>query len=305
MFRRRSIDILAQRERKMLKCISFVIVLILIATVVSLPVFASSATAPPLHREHVERRQPQATAETAQRQAWSAQATANAAWSQATAEAATATAAAQATASAYSYQTTATASAATAQAEATRRAFEAQTTQQALDLAATRDAYALSVTATAVTGLQQAESTAQAAAATRQANLANLERMNVERNQKLQPLILYGPWVLLLLAIVVIVWAAGRLIPLLESWLEEQVPERLVRFSERDDQPDVIEGFVVSRPVGEPNGEIYDLHEPSPDTIAQAAAMDNGRCHVPRPDPRGRLYLSIERNTVEREGEHR
>jgi hypothetical protein len=259
-------------------------ILILAIFISGLSAFASSTTASLI--------QPQATAEAAQRQAWSAQATANAAWSQATAEAATATAAAQATATAYSYQTTATASAATAQADATRQAYAAQITQQAIDLAATRDAYELAVTATAITGLQQAE-------ATRQANLANLERMNVERNQKLQPLILYGPWIMLLLAIVVIVWAAGRLIPLLESWLEGQVPERLVRFGERDDQPDVIEGCVVRGSAeahpkpAQSNGEIHDLHETPLDA---APAPENGRC---------RLRLSISHNTVEREGEHR
>jgi hypothetical protein len=67
---------------------------------------------------------------------------------------------------------------------------------------------------------------------------------------------------------------------LLELWLADRMPEPEI------DVAGVIEGFVVSHPVGEPNGEIYDLHE-TPSGAASVA--ENGQ---------NRLHLSLKDHTV-------
>lgn len=153
--------------------------------------------------------QPKATAEAAQWRARSAQATANAAWIQATE-------AAQATATASSIQMTATPAAATQRAHATRAAFEAQATQQALDLAATRTTYDIAAAATATSQAQMATATKAAAIATRDALLLEMDRQAIQRGRALQPLLMYGPWLALILCAALFTWSAWQLVPLLK-----------------------------------------------------------------------------------------
>ncbi len=158
------------------------------------PVSASASapySAPPL--------QPQATAGAAAATAQAASAIEAAAWGQATVQAAQVTAEAQA-ASTAAAQATATAAAVTAEA----RAFQVQLTRQAADLDATRAVYELDVTRAAIANVQQAEALA------------------VERERALQPLKLYGLWLLFFLFIALIVWAARRLAPAVEGYLESQ-----------------------------------------------------------------------------------
>jgi hypothetical protein len=184
--------------------------------VLCLPVLASNTTSP-YPAPHFD---PQATAEAAAQRAdelsgaaQAARATENAAWAEATAAVQATAQAAQATATAQAVQATATASEATAQAAATRQALEIQLTRQAADIESTRSAYDFSVTTTAVAGAQRAQETAQAAQ-------AELDRLAVQRGRTLQPLALYGPW-LLVAALVIgfVAWRATYWLPQIEAYL--------------------------------------------------------------------------------------
>jgi hypothetical protein len=177
-----------------------------------LPVSASN-TAQPYPAPHSN---PQATAEAARQRAdelsgaaAAARATENAAWAEATAAVQATAQAAQTTATAQALQATATAQAATAQAAATRQAIQLQLTRQAADIQATQAAYDLSVTATA---------DAQVAAA--QASQAELDRLAVQRARTLQPLVQYGPWVLVAVVVIsVVAWRATHWLPQIEAYL--------------------------------------------------------------------------------------
>jgi cobalamin biosynthesis Mg chelatase CobN len=159
---------------------------------------------------------PQATAEAARQRAdelsgaaAAARATENAAWAQATAAVQATAQAAQATATAQAVQATTTAQAATAQAAATRQAIEIRLTSQAADIQATQAAYDLSVTATA-----------DAQVATAQAAQAELDRLAVQRARTLQPLVQYGPWILVLIAVIgLVAWRATYWLPQIEAYL--------------------------------------------------------------------------------------
>ncbi len=137
---------------------------------------------------------------TATRMAWDAAAT-RTAWE----AAATATAWA-ATATAASHQATATAQAQAAAATATATAWAATATADAVAWSqaatATRSAWEVDATATAVYA---------AAVATAQAAQAEQARLEAERARLTYPVRAYGPWVLLLTAFGLLVWAGYRM----------------------------------------------------------------------------------------------
>lgn len=230
----------------MSKVIVSILALPALALFVYNSVAAAPRSAPPL--------QPQATAQAAAATAQAASAIEAAAWGQATAEAARVTAQAQAAATAEA-QATATAAEVTAEA----RAFQVQLTRQAADLAATRAVYELDVTRAAIANAQQAEALA------------------LERERALRPLKLYGPWVVFFLLIALVVWAARRLAPAVEGYLESQATDDGGDDGISDDtpEPDEERVFVAAGPLDWAAGP-FGEHEPLYYTgVPHEDAVDN------------------------------
>lgn len=167
-----------------------------LVTVAALATFSLLLLSIPAHALAFGDVDPIATAQAAERQAqqerWradQAQSTADAAYAEATHQAVEATAQAQATQTAWAMQATATAARATAQAQATHEALQVEATRQAISAQATTAAHQHQAVATA-------QAQALQATATQQAAWAELGRLEIERSHALQPLYIFGPWLI-------------------------------------------------------------------------------------------------------------
>jgi hypothetical protein len=166
------------------------------------------------------------------------------------------TAVAAATREAQDIAMRATTDALAAQAQATRQVMDAAATQQAMDLEATRQAAALNATATAasleatrITRDAEATATWEAATATMQAAVSAVEATaqagqaiaaqataqavirQEERERITQPFRTFGPWMLLLVGVLALVWIGYQLLPIVQARLGQ------IRRDERGDLP--------------------------------------------------------------------
>ena len=166
------------------------------------------------------------------------------------------TAQAQATREAQDVAMRATTDALNAQAQATAQVLDTQATQQALSFTATRQAMARETaqtaearndealaTAASVTATVQAvavavESTAQAAEAISAEATAQAVQRKTEREQVTQPLLTFGPWALLLVALVGLAVLLVKGLPIVWRLVEDRA--RLVRRRPNEGEPVMI-----------------------------------------------------------------
>ncbi len=183
----------------------------------------------------------------------------------------------QATATAAAAQATATAAAESARATATAQAAQTTATIEAAIFhhAATATVAAWSVQATATAEAHQGVATVQAAEAARAAMAARREELTY-------PVRAYGPWVLLTLAALLLLWGGWRLIRVGEARL------RVVKMAGYEREIILLDGKIVQP--GRQHRPVLDYRRPDPttsedqrDTTARSQFVELMRASHPQP----------------------